>query len=241
MPTGIHLRDVRAQLFDAAERVLLRDGPSGLTSRAVTTEADCAKGVLHKHFADFDAFLADLVLDRIHRLESRRDALLESAGTGDLITTIADVLTEVFESVAVSIVALITFRDELRTRLRNARPTGVPLATDAALLLADYLAAEQSLGRLTPTADVQTLAPTLIGAGHLLFADRTAQPPNHAALHKMITTVLSSALPPTPPNRSGPPAGPGQPAPALHPDTKPKHVRRGLSRHLSRLDSPRRT
>jgi DNA-binding transcriptional regulator YbjK len=36
VPTGVHIRDAREQLFKAAERVLLRDGPSALTSRAVT-------------------------------------------------------------------------------------------------------------------------------------------------------------------------------------------------------------
>lgn len=193
MPTGIHLRDVRAQLFDAAERVLLREGPSGLTSRAVTTEADCAKGVLHRHFEDFDAFLAALVLDRIHRLEARAEDL--HAGAGDVVETVAEVLTEVFSSVAVSIVALITFRDELRHRLRAARPgPGIPLATDAAHILANYLAAEQELGRISPDADVQTLAPTLIGAGHLLFADRTGEPPSEEAVRQMASTVLSGAL-----------------------------------------------
>ncbi|WP_336160531.1 TetR/AcrR family transcriptional regulator [Amycolatopsis sp. VC5-11] len=193
MPTGIHLRDVRAQLFDAAERVLLREGPSGLTSRAVTTEADCAKGVLHRHFEDFDAFLAALVLDRIHRLEARAEDL--HAGTGDVVETVAEVLTEVFSSVAVSIVALITFRDELRHRLRAARPgPGIPLATDAAHVLANYLAAEQELGRIAPDADVKTLAPTLIGAGHLLFADRTGEPPSEEAVRQMTSTVLAGAL-----------------------------------------------
>jgi len=49
VPTGVAIRDPRGQLFDAAERVLLRDGLSGLTSRAVTTEAGVAKGVLHLH------------------------------------------------------------------------------------------------------------------------------------------------------------------------------------------------
>ena len=76
MPTGVALRDVREQLFAAAERVLLRDGPHALTSRAVTAEAGCAKGVLHKHFADFDAFLAELVMDRIARLETAESELL---------------------------------------------------------------------------------------------------------------------------------------------------------------------
>ena len=80
MPTGVAIRDAREQLFDAAERVLLRDGPNALTSRAVTTEAGCAKGVLHRHFADFDAFLAELVADRIARLEGQAAALRAPPG-----------------------------------------------------------------------------------------------------------------------------------------------------------------
>jgi PhoH-like ATPase len=82
MPTGVALRDVREQLFDAAERVLLRDRPDALTSRAVTTEAGVAKGVLHRHFADFDAFLAEFVLDRVERMDPQAAALRGRAGTG---------------------------------------------------------------------------------------------------------------------------------------------------------------
>ncbi|QRP45239.1 TetR/AcrR family transcriptional regulator [Amycolatopsis sp. FDAARGOS 1241] len=192
MPTGVHLRDVRTQLFDAAERVLLRGGPSALTSRAVTDEAGCAKGVLHKHFTDFDGFLAELVLDRIAQVQARSETLVAQAGTGSVVDTVADVLTEVFSSVAVSVVALITFRDGLRARLRAARPgPGVPLATDAARMLARYLTAERDLGRLSADADVDTLAPTLVGAGHLLFADRSG---DEAALRPMVASVLSPVL-----------------------------------------------
>ena len=120
MPTGVAIRDVREQLFDAAERVLLRDGPSALTTRAVTTEAGCANGVMHRHFADFDAFLAEFVLDRIDRMAPQAAALRESAGTGALADNLTDALTALFGSVAVAIVPLVTFRDELRARLRQA-------------------------------------------------------------------------------------------------------------------------
>ena len=58
VPTGTPIRDIREQLLDAAERVLLRDGPDAVTSRAVTTEARVAKGILHRHFPDFGTFLA---------------------------------------------------------------------------------------------------------------------------------------------------------------------------------------
>jgi AcrR family transcriptional regulator len=196
MPTGVALRDAREQLFSAAERVLLRDGAGALTSRAVTTEAGVAKGVLHRHFADFDAFLAELVLDRIARLDGQAAALRDSAGTGTVAGNLTRALTGVFSSVAVSIIALITFRDDLRARLRQARGTaaGVPLATEAVAMIASYLRAEQELGRIPASADIDTLAPMLIGTGHLLFADRENGPPTAAALERVVTSVIPGGV-----------------------------------------------
>jgi AcrR family transcriptional regulator len=195
----VAIRDVREQLFDAAERVLLRDGPNALTSRAVTTEAGCAKGVLHRHFADFDAFLAELVLDRIGRIDAQATALRESAGTGTVAGNLTGVLTDLFGSVAVAIVGLIISRDDLRARLRRTTPTGVPLLTEAAAMIASYLTTERDLGRIAADADVGTLAPTLIGAGHLLFADRKGTPPEAEAVHKVVTTVIAGVVREPPP------------------------------------------
>jgi AcrR family transcriptional regulator len=194
VPTGVAIRDVREQLFGAAERVLLRDGPNALTSRAVTTEAGCAKGVLHRHFADFDAFLTELVLDRIARVDGQAAALRDSAGTGTVADNLARVLTDLFGSVAVAIVGLVISRDELRARLRQVRPTGVPLLAEATAMIASYLAAERDLGRIAADADIDTLAPTLIGAAHLLFADRKAAPPEAEAVRRVVTTVIAGVV-----------------------------------------------
>lgn len=194
MPTGVALRDAREQLFDAAERVLLRAGANALTSRAVTDEAGCAKGVLHRHFADFDDFLAGLVLDRVRRMEGQATALRERAGSGSVAGNLAGALTELFGSVALEIVTLITFRDELRARLRRAGSGGVPLLAEAAAMIASYLAAERELGRVAADADVDTLALTLVGAGHLLFAGREGTPPEPEAVRKVVTTVIGGVI-----------------------------------------------
>ncbi|MFJ8647979.1 TetR/AcrR family transcriptional regulator [Streptomyces sp. NPDC093546] len=194
MPTGVALRDAREQLFDAAERVLLRDGPNALTSRAVTTEAGCAKGVLHRHFADFDAFLAELVRDRVRRIDDQAGALRACAGSGSVTDNLTGALTGLFRSVAVSIVALVISRDELRARLRRDRPAGVPVLAEAAAMIASYLTAERERGRIDADADVDTLAPTLIGAVHLLFADREGAPPEDGAVAKVVTAVLAGAV-----------------------------------------------
>ncbi|HEY7325053.1 MAG TPA: TetR/AcrR family transcriptional regulator [Streptosporangiaceae bacterium] len=194
MPTGVAIRDARAQLFEAAERVLRRAGPSGLTSRAVTAEAGVAKGVLHRHFADFDAFLAELVLDRIDRMDDQAAALHESAGTGTVAGNLTAALMSVFGSVAVAMVSLIAFRDELRALLRQRWPAGVPVLTEAVHMIAAYLTAERDLGRIVAEAEVDLLAPTLIGAAHLLFADRTGDAPPAEAVRTMVTAVLANAL-----------------------------------------------
>jgi AcrR family transcriptional regulator len=194
VPTGVALRRAREQLFDAAERVLLRAGPSALTSRAVTTEAGCAKGVLHRHFADFDGFLVELVADRIARLGPRSAALKEAAGTRTVASNVAEVLTEVFSSVALSIVALIIARDELRTRLRATMPTGVPLLSEAANMIAAYLTAEREAGRVRQDADVDLLALTLIGSGHLLFAGREGVPPEPGEVENLVTSIIGGVV-----------------------------------------------
>jgi hypothetical protein len=89
---------------------------------------------------------------------------------------ITGALTAVFEPVAREILGLVTFRDDLRddlrARLRQATPAGLPVLNEAGAMIASYLTAERQLGRISPDADVDTLALTLIGAGHLLFAGR---------------------------------------------------------------------
>ncbi|MEU4536593.1 TetR family transcriptional regulator [Streptosporangium sp. NPDC023825] len=194
MPTGVAMRDAREQLFDAAERVLLRDGPNALTSRAVTTEADCAKGVLHRHFADFDAFLAELVLDRAARIGPQAAALYDSAGTGTVAGNLTGALTELFETVAVAIVGLVISRDDLRARLRRAGSTGVPILAEAGAMLASYLTAECEMGRIAADADTDTLAFTLVGAGHLLYAGTGSTPPEAGAVHRIVTTVIADVV-----------------------------------------------
>jgi AcrR family transcriptional regulator len=195
VPTGVHLRDARQQLFDAADRVLLRDGPNGLTSRAVTDEAGCAKGVLHRHFNDFDTFLTDLVLDRAAQLEVQASTLRASAGTGTVAANLTSALTMLFGPVPLAIIPLITFRDELRALLRQARPGGgMAILAEATTAISTYLDAERELGRIASDTDIDSLTLSLVGGGHLLFATRDHDPPTTAAVEKFVAAVVSDAV-----------------------------------------------
>ena len=190
MPTGVAIRDPRGQLFAAAERVLLRDGPGGLSSRAVTAEADVAKGVLHRHFADFDAFLAEFALDRVARIGAQAAALRALAGSGTVAGNLAAALPDLFSPAVLALIRLVIARDELRARLRAATGSRIPLVSESTALVASYLAAERDLGRVAAGADISTLAPTLIGAAHLLFADADGAP-EPAAVARVVATVVA--------------------------------------------------
>ena len=193
MPTGVHLPNARELLFDAAERVLRQEGASGLTSRAVTTEAGVAKGVMHHYFVDFDAFVAELVLDRVAQLGKPMAALGEAAGSGTVADNLVNALNAVFSPLAVAIVALVVTRDGLRARLHDAGAAHFPLVAEGSTAINTYLVAEKARGRIADTTDVPTLAHTLIGATHLLFTDRESGPPDAEVLHKLVIGVLRGA------------------------------------------------
>ncbi|MCZ9346822.1 TetR/AcrR family transcriptional regulator [Streptomyces sp. TRM76130] len=197
MPTGVHLRDPREQLFAAVEHILLRDGPDALSSRSVTVRAGCAKGVLHRHFESFDAFLAEFVMDRIERLRPPGAALREAAGSRTVVDNLTEAVPRLFGPPAVSIVALVTFQHRLRARLREARPAGgVPVLAEIVDILTAYLEAERGLGRVAADADVALLAPTLVGALHLRFADREDTPPGTEDVRAVVAAVLAGAVVP---------------------------------------------
>ncbi len=196
MPTGVPIHHIREQLFDAAKRVLLRDGADALTSRAVTTEAGVAKGILHRYFPDFDAFLAAFVLSHIEHLDARCEALRASAGTGEVDDNVAAALADVLDPTAMQIVALVCSRGRLLERLRLTTPVGIPLLAEITKMIATYLTAERGLGRIALAADVDGLAVVVVGGAHLL----TAAESNVAAdrLRDLVTLAIQAATEPRP-------------------------------------------
>lgn len=193
MPTGVALRDAEAELFAAAERVVLRDGAGGLTSRAVTGEAGVAKGVLHRHFADFDGFLVGLVRDRITRLEADLDELRGAAGSATLSSNLTESLIDIVAPVNLALAGMTITRDELRTRLRATTPRGIPILAEATRGLTGYLEAERDIGRIRPDADVRTVALSLVGTGHLMFAEALVRRdlPDATTARKIVEAVIA--------------------------------------------------
>ena len=207
-PTG-----TRAQLVDAAERVLRAKGLARATTKEIAREAGYAEGTLYLHFAD----KLDLVRAVHEKLlpafvEVVRH-LPERAGTG----TVHGNLTELAHG------ALRLYRDLM--------PLGSSLFADPELLrrfralLAErgggphrawepvvaYLEAEQALGRVAPEADPAAATLLLLGAcQQLVFVELMSGPetlpfrdrPDPAA--ELVATLLAGLSPGPGPNEMEP-------------------------------------
>jgi AcrR family transcriptional regulator len=191
MPRGVAIREVREQLFQAAERVLARDGPDGLTSRAITLEAGVAKGLLFNHFANLDDFLTELILDRAGLAAAEAAQLPSLAGAGTVTGNLTAAAVTVLRSDAFAMASIVMYRPSLMSRVREMTG-GVPSALeDVEKAFAAYLDAERKLGRIAAEADTETLAFTLIGAIHHLFlTDRTGAPDLHKRVRRIVAALV---------------------------------------------------
>jgi AcrR family transcriptional regulator len=166
VPRGVAIPELRQQLFTAAERVILRDGPSRLSGRAVTTEAGVAAGLLYAHFTDLDDFLAAYAVDRSFVVIAAA-SLTDRAGTGDIAANLADALLAIPRGTLTALARLLVLRPELAARVHDV--LGNETALDAIeRAAAAYLEAERRLGRLTEGIDPQAVALALVGALHHL-------------------------------------------------------------------------
>ncbi|MEU9144566.1 TetR family transcriptional regulator [Streptomyces sp. NPDC048349] len=187
--------DLRERLFAAAERVAARDGAAALTSRAITAEADCGKGVLHAHFAGLDEFVAELVLDRFARCARRAEALAAQVGRGTLAANLRDVVLGLLESLPPAVVGLAMTRPAAASHTREGFRSGAPAFEAIQQAFTVYLEAEQRGGRLPAHADAATIALALVGTVHHLLMTRVpglGEEPK-ATTERLLAVLLGSA------------------------------------------------
>jgi AcrR family transcriptional regulator len=191
-PRGVAIPDLREHLFQAAERVLARQGPSGLTSRAITLEAGVAKGILHNHFTDLDGFLAELMIERFRRIAEDVAKLPARAGEGTVDGNLTDAVVSVFQAHAAPMISLAMARPTLLHRLQDSAAAWTPSLQHIEATFAAYLQAEQQLGRLSPAADTATLALAIIGTVHHLVLTHRADPADlSGGVHRIVAALLT--------------------------------------------------
>jgi AcrR family transcriptional regulator len=196
VPRGVAIPDVRERLFEAAERVLEREGPAGVSGRAVTREAGCATGLLYNHFGDFDQFVTQFVLDRFRRAAASAPDLPERAGTRTVAGNITAAALMLFESNLLTLVSLVTIRPASIGN-QASRRRGEPRVGMLRRAFVDYLDAEKELGRVIPDADTDALATAFIAIIHHLLVTHSRDDPDvvRRRLRRVIKALIAGITP----------------------------------------------
>jgi AcrR family transcriptional regulator len=194
----------RAQLVDAAERVLRSKGLARATTREIAREAGCAEGTLYLHFAD----KLDLVRAVHEKLlpafvEVVRH-LPERAGTRTVEENLTDLagwalrlyrdMLPLGSSLFADPELLGRFRDRLAERGGGPHRAWEPVVA--------YLRAEQGLGRVAADADPAAAALLLLGAcEQLMFVELMTGPETlpfrdrPAPAAELVATLLAGLSP----------------------------------------------
>ncbi|WP_280265505.1 TetR/AcrR family transcriptional regulator [Nocardia wallacei] len=195
MPRGVAIPEIRQQLFAAAERVIVRDGPGKLSGRAVTAEAGVATGLLYSHFADLDGFLAAFAVDRAFTIAADCAGLIERAGEGTLAGNVCDAILAVPLHTVLASTRLLVARPELLDQVQQVlgeRSAGLDALERS---VTAYLSAEQRLARLPAAVRPEALAAALVGiVHHRALTDRaTSETPDR--IRRAITALIEGMDP----------------------------------------------
>lgn len=198
------LTSVDRRLVDAARQVILDKGLARATTREISRAAGLAEGTIYVHFHDKLALFSAVLDELLPAFLRVMEPLPGRAGS----RTVAENLTEVAEG------AITYYRDLL--------PIGAAMFAEPELLaahrarlrqegkgpqkghriVADYLRAEQALGRVDPAADPEAVALLLLGACYQYAFMQHLVDPEALPLHDRpspaaaaVTALLTSIVP----------------------------------------------
>ena len=194
-PRGRAIAGLDVHLFEAAERVLLRDGPIGLTGRAITREAGCATGLLYNHFGDFDAFLEAFILDGFRAVAERAAALPLRAGERTIVGNLTDAALTLPGSSGLLLPGLVQSRPRLSAAVTRALAGGAPGLQEIERAFAAYLDAERRIGRVADDADTGALAMALFCAVHHLWLEAGTTGLQGDQVKRLVAAIVAGANP----------------------------------------------
>ena len=156
----------RARLIEATRAVVREVGYAHASTRAIAKAAGVAEGTIYRHFPDKASLFFATVLESNAPVVARVTGLLAHAGEGTVEANLIDATLQL-SSLRDQIMPLelaIAADPELAAQRRQAMAAaGTSLPPGPPEALADYLAAEQRLGRVRGDIDPRDAASLLLG------------------------------------------------------------------------------
>ena len=160
----------RARLIEATRTVVSEVGYAHASTRAIAQAAGIAEGTIYRHFPDKASLFLATVLESNAPVVARVTGLLAHAGEGTVEANLIDAALHLssLRDQVMPLELAIAADPELAAQRRQAMAAaGTSLPPGPPEALADYLAAEQQLGRVRGDIDPREAAGLLLG---VLFA-----------------------------------------------------------------------
>jgi AcrR family transcriptional regulator len=159
---------IRGQILAAAEECIRAQGMARVTTKDIARQAGCSEGSIYNHFADkLDLFRA-VIVERLPDLQGPLAGLAARAGAGSVRDHLAEVLDAArsFFAQLVPLAGSVFADPELLARCRADMERDGTGPRRVLAAVAEYVRAEQALGRITGAADADVAALVLVGAAY---------------------------------------------------------------------------
>jgi AcrR family transcriptional regulator len=186
----------RSEILRAAEKLMHARGLSGVTTRQISKEVGCSEGALYVHFKGrlelLLAMLEESLPDMLGPLQTLRESVGRSAPHANMAAALLGIFK--FHRRVVAGTAGLFAEPELLEAYRKslARQGKGPHLSMAAI--ADYIVAEQELGRIDSGVDAKLAAYLLMSSSFFSafmekFSGKTVQPSWDQFAKRLVATV----------------------------------------------------
>jgi AcrR family transcriptional regulator len=181
-------RDTRTRILEAAAQLLRNKGLSGTTTREIARAAGLSDAATYSHFKSRGELLKALIPLSLVDYKGSAEAFLKRVGQGTVKGNLKFLmkLARDFFLEASPKIALILVEPELFSDL-GGRPISPEKSNKAETFMADYIRAEQRMGRINQDADAAAIGMILLATAFyegftagLLGTAFTAQRPSSA-------------------------------------------------------------
>jgi AcrR family transcriptional regulator len=191
---------IREQILAAAEECIRSQGMARVTTKDIARKAGCSEGSIYNHFADKQDLFRAVITERLPALERPVGGLPGRAGTRSVRDHVAEALEAVraFFAQLFPLAGSVFADPELLARCRTDMErdgTGPHRVLGA---VAEYLRAEQALGRVAASVAPDVAALLLVGAAYERAYTEllTGKPPAGSACPSAVVDLLCAALGP---------------------------------------------
>jgi len=156
----------RVRILDAAHELMLTVGLARATTKEIAKAAGCSEAALYKYFASKEEVFIRVLAERLPKLAPLLHALAAEPGRHSLEENLTEIARQaaLFYEQSFPIAASLYAETQLKRRHDDAMREMDSGPHKPIEWLDTYLRAEQSIGRVAPTADTFAAASLLLGA-----------------------------------------------------------------------------